>query len=44
MVCAKRGLDRSVADVYSGARHVRLELWGLPFISGLHRDPAMASD
>jgi len=30
----ERGLDRTVADVYNGARHVRLELWGLPFMSG----------
>jgi hypothetical protein len=30
-----RGLDRSTADVYSGGRHVRLELWGLPFSGGL---------
>jgi len=29
-----RGLDRTVADVYSGMRRVRLELWGLPFNSG----------
>jgi hypothetical protein len=28
-----RGLDRSVADVYNGSRHIRLELWGLPFRS-----------
>jgi hypothetical protein len=27
-------LDRSVADIYAGDRHVRLELWGLPFSAG----------
>lgn len=26
-----RGLDRVVADVYNGSRHIRLELWGMPF-------------
>lgn len=26
-----RGMDRSAADLYSGTRHLRLELWGLPF-------------
>jgi hypothetical protein len=26
-----RGLDRSTANLYQGGRHVRLELWGLPF-------------
>jgi hypothetical protein len=26
-----RGLDRSSADLYQGGRHVKLELWGLPF-------------
>lgn len=29
----QRGLDRTTADVYNGARHIRLELWGLPFSS-----------
>jgi 5-methylcytosine-specific restriction endonuclease McrBC regulatory subunit McrC len=29
-----RGLDRSTADVYQGARHVLVELWGLPFSAG----------
>jgi 5-methylcytosine-specific restriction endonuclease McrBC regulatory subunit McrC len=29
-----RGLDRVVADVYNGSRHVRLELWGIPFSTG----------
>lgn len=29
-----RGLDRTVAEVYSGQRRVRLELWGIPFNSG----------
>ena len=28
-----RGLDRAVADVYTGSRHLRLELWGLPFVA-----------
>jgi 5-methylcytosine-specific restriction endonuclease McrBC regulatory subunit McrC len=32
-----RGLDRSAADVYHGARHITLELWGLPF--GASRQP-----
>ena len=27
----RRGLDRSSADLYQGGRHVKLELWGLPF-------------
>jgi 5-methylcytosine-specific restriction endonuclease McrBC regulatory subunit McrC len=27
----KRGVDRVVADVYNGSRHVRLELCGIPF-------------
>jgi 5-methylcytosine-specific restriction endonuclease McrBC regulatory subunit McrC len=27
----RRGLDRASADVYQGTRHVRLELWGMPF-------------
>ena len=27
----ERGLDRTVADLHSGTRHVRIELWGLPF-------------
>jgi hypothetical protein len=31
---SRRRLDRSVANLYHGARHVRLELWGLPFSSG----------
>ncbi len=26
-----RGLDRSTADVFHAARHIKLELWGLPF-------------
>jgi hypothetical protein len=26
-----RGHDRVSADLYSGSRHVRMELWGLPF-------------
>ena len=26
-----RGIERSTADVYHGARHITLELWGLPF-------------
>jgi hypothetical protein len=26
-----RGLDRSVADVFNGQRHISVELWGLPF-------------
>jgi hypothetical protein len=26
-----RGLDRSVADVFNGQRHITVELWGLPF-------------
>jgi hypothetical protein len=26
-----RGLDRSVADVFHGQRHISVELWGLPF-------------
>jgi 5-methylcytosine-specific restriction endonuclease McrBC regulatory subunit McrC len=30
----QRGLNRSVADIYAGDRHVRLELWGLPFSAG----------
>ena len=30
----KRGLDRSVADIYNGSRHIQLELWGLPFGAG----------
>ncbi len=38
----ERGLDRTVADVYNGSRHVRLELWGLPF--GPLRTSAAASD
>jgi len=38
----ERGLDRTVADVYNGSRHVRLELWGLPF--GPLRTSAEASD
>lgn len=29
-----RGLERSTADVYQGTRHIRLELWGLPFAAG----------
>jgi 5-methylcytosine-specific restriction endonuclease McrBC regulatory subunit McrC len=32
-----RGLDRSTADLYHAARHVKLELWGLPF--GASRGP-----
>jgi hypothetical protein len=28
---SERAMDRVVADVYTGSRHVRLELWGLPF-------------
>jgi hypothetical protein len=28
---SERGLDRTAADLYAGSRHVRLELWGLPF-------------
>jgi hypothetical protein len=35
----KRGLDRTTADVYNGARHVRLELWGLPFGTALSTTP-----
>lgn len=31
-----RGLDRPRADIYDGARHVRIELWGLPFAGGSH--------
>jgi 5-methylcytosine-specific restriction endonuclease McrBC regulatory subunit McrC len=27
----QRGLDRAAADIYHGARHIRLELWGMPF-------------
>lgn len=27
----ERGLDRTTAEIYAGGRHVRLELWGLPF-------------
>jgi 5-methylcytosine-specific restriction endonuclease McrBC regulatory subunit McrC len=27
----QRGLDRTTADMFIGERHVRLELWGLPF-------------
>jgi hypothetical protein len=27
----RRGLDRVTADLYEGARHVKVELWGLPF-------------
>jgi len=30
----ERGVDRVVADVYNGSRHVRLELWGMPFSAG----------
>jgi hypothetical protein len=30
-----RGLDRTVADIYSSSRHVRLELWGMPFSQSL---------
>jgi 5-methylcytosine-specific restriction endonuclease McrBC regulatory subunit McrC len=34
----RRGLERSIADVYHGARHITLELWGLPFVgSGVNR-------
>jgi hypothetical protein len=29
-----RGLDRSTAHLYHGARHITLELWGLPFSAG----------
>lgn len=31
MALKARGLDRSTADVYHGTRHIKLELWGLPF-------------
>lgn len=27
----RRGLDRVTADLYQGVRHVKVELWGLPF-------------
>jgi hypothetical protein len=27
----QRGLDRTVADLYNGSRHLKIELWGLPF-------------
>jgi hypothetical protein len=27
----QQGLDRSSADLYDGSRHLRVELWGLPF-------------
>jgi hypothetical protein len=27
----RRGLDRVTANLYEGARHVKVELWGLPF-------------
>jgi 5-methylcytosine-specific restriction endonuclease McrBC regulatory subunit McrC len=30
-----RALDRSTADVYHGARHITVELWGLPFNAAL---------
>ena len=33
----ERGSDRVVAEVYHGARHVRLELWGLPFSTTAER-------
>jgi 5-methylcytosine-specific restriction endonuclease McrBC regulatory subunit McrC len=33
----QRGLDRTVADLYNGSRHLKLELWGLPF--GVARTP-----
>lgn len=37
MALRARGLDRSIANVYHGARHITLELWGLPFgTSGVH--------
>jgi 5-methylcytosine-specific restriction endonuclease McrBC regulatory subunit McrC len=29
-----RGIDRSTAHVYQGARHITVELWGLPFSAG----------
>lgn len=35
---ARRGRDRSVAQLLHGARHVRLELRGVPFGSGLQGD------
>jgi hypothetical protein len=31
-----RRQDRAVAHLYHGARHVRLELWGMPFGPGRH--------
>jgi hypothetical protein len=34
-----RGQDRVAADIYNGSRHVRLELWGLPFSANSHRTP-----
>jgi 5-methylcytosine-specific restriction endonuclease McrBC regulatory subunit McrC len=37
-----RGLDRSTADVYHGARHITLELWGLPFSAGTSYQPVRA--
>jgi 5-methylcytosine-specific restriction endonuclease McrBC regulatory subunit McrC len=33
----ERGVDRAVADVYNGSRHVRLELWGIPFSAHTNR-------
>jgi 5-methylcytosine-specific restriction endonuclease McrBC regulatory subunit McrC len=38
-----RGFDRSTADVYHGARHITLELWGLPF-SAASVGPALQQD
>lgn len=38
-----RGLDRSAADLHDGGRHVRLELWGLPFAAGSDR-PVVVED
>jgi hypothetical protein len=31
----ERGLDRARAHIYTGNRHVQLELWGLPFSTGV---------
>lgn len=37
-----QGLDRSSADLYDGSRHLRVELWGLPFAGAM--DPILRDE